>query len=129
MIPDRLQYFFEDFWNFSSNFIVSRTFAHLFYHQGTSQNTTTIMGTSQKILFPHISTLWKSMCCQFRKGRAPTNPEEAYNWILKSFDMRSISIEKHEWILANMLPIPTTSHILIFAISKFLKFWTPPYTK
>ena len=44
-------------------------------------------------------------CCQFWKRRAPKNPEESFNEILKIMDMRAISIKKHEWIFANIVPI------------------------
>ena len=43
--------------------------------------------------------------CQFWKRRAPTNDEDPFNTIFKILNMGPISIETHEWIFANMVPI------------------------
>ena len=54
--------------------------------------------------------------------RAPTIPEESFNEMLKVLDMRSISIKKHEWSLANMLPMSITTHKMFLVISNIPNF-------
>ena len=47
---------------------------------------------------------------QIWKRRAPKNDEDRFNEISKIMDMGPISIKKHEWMFANMLPISNTEH-------------------
>ena len=54
------------------------------------------------------------MFCQFWKRRAPTNDEDPCNKISKNMGMRSISIKKHEWILAEIVPIAISTHKMTF---------------
>ena len=56
------------------------------------------------------------MCCQFGKRRAPKNPKESSNEISKIMDMKPRSIKKHEWNVANMVPISITKHNMFFGI-------------
>lgn len=48
--------------------------------------------------------------------------EESSNKILKRLDMKSISLKKHEWNLANMVPISTTAHKMTFGHLVILHF-------
>ena len=41
-------------------------------------------------------------CCQFWKRQASNNDEGPLNKISKIMEMRPISIQKHEWIFANV---------------------------
>ena len=52
--------------------------------------------------------------CQFWKRRAQRNDEDPFNKIFKIMDMRPISIKKHEWNFANMVPRSTTKHKMTF---------------
>ena len=73
-----------------------------YYTKNTSNNIRKYMGTSLKrIIFAYID--FKK--CQFWKRRAPRIPEDPFNRIFKILNMRSISIKKHEWTFANMVPI------------------------
>ena len=60
--------------------------------------------------FLHINRFWISKALGFSKRHAPNNYEESCNKILKSLDMRPISIKKHESNFANMVPISATKH-------------------
>ena len=64
------------------------------------------MGTSFK-KYVHI---WTSKKCQFWKRQAPKNPEDPSNEIFKILNMGPISIKKHEWIFAIMIPISISEH-------------------
>ena len=81
------------------------------------------MESFQKDIIFHISTSWKSNMLSILERRALI---KSLNKMLKIANMRSISIQTHEWILANIVPIPTTKHKMIFGDIKISKFWTPP---
>ena len=51
---------------------------------------------------------------QLLKRRAPTNDEDPFNEISKIMDTRPISIKKHEWTFAKMVPISNTKHKMAF---------------
>ena len=60
------------------------------------------MGTSLKsIMFAYLD--FKK--CQIWKRRAPKNDEDPSKNFLEILNIGPISIKKHEWIFANMVPI------------------------
>ena len=44
------------------------------------------------------------------KRQAPRSDEEPFNEILKILDARPISLKRHEWDFANMVPLSITKH-------------------
>ena len=63
MIPDQLQYFLDDFWNFQ-NVHQIWTCGPRIYHQKTTKNIRKFMESSLKVLFLHI---WTSCLVNFGK--------------------------------------------------------------
>ena len=65
------------------------------------------MGTS----FENVLYVWTSIFCEFWKRQAPRNDEDPSNKISKIIDMKPISIKKHEWYFANMVPMVALKRI------------------
>ena len=86
------------------------TFSFPFLCRNASQNQENMETSLKQYYFSYLNILDFPTNCQFGKRRAPKHPEESYNEMLRIMNLRSISIKKHEWFFANMVPISTTKH-------------------
>ena len=66
------------------------------------------MGTSLKNILTDLD-----FNCLSIFEKTTENVEDPSNSISKTMDMRPISIKKHEWMFAKMVPISSTKHKMV----------------
>ena len=105
MIPDRLQHFLDDLWNFQ-HFPQIWTRAPciygVYYTKILQQYQKVYGDILKKLLCLHI---WTSKKSQFGKRQAPRNPEDPSNEITKIMDTKSISIKNMNGFLQHVTNI------------------------